>query len=97
MQSDTKPGIQFSLVPKMLYPLANIWAPSAYIVSFKLETDEELLLPKARQALERYQHHVCLNINHIPCCFEGFVTNEKFHPGRNCQLANHKEEMGHAS
>jgi phosphopantothenate-cysteine ligase len=58
MQSDTKPGIEFSLVPKMLKPLTNIWAPHAYIVSFKLETDEELLLPKARQALEKYQHNV---------------------------------------
>lgn len=58
MQSDIKPGIEFSLVPKMLRPLANIWSPAAYIVSFKLETDEGILLPKARQALETYQHDV---------------------------------------
>lgn len=58
MQSDTKPGISFSLVPKMLRPLANKWAPNAYIVSFKLETDPDLLSPKAKQALDRYHHHV---------------------------------------
>lgn len=60
MQSDRKPVIEFSLVPKMLLPLANIWAPNAFIVSFKLETDEDLLLPKALQALEKYQHDVSI-------------------------------------
>jgi hypothetical protein len=60
MQSDTKPGISFSLVPKMLDPLTSLWAPRGFIVSFKLETDEELLLPKAKQALNKYRHHVSL-------------------------------------
>lgn len=73
MQSDTKPGIEFSLVPKMLRPLANIWAPNAYIVSFKLETDEDLLLPKARQALVRYQHHVNFFFNNIYYFINPFV------------------------
>jgi len=60
MTSDAKPGIEFSLVPKMLRPLTNIWAPDAFIVSFKLETDEEKLQPKAEQALERYQHDIVI-------------------------------------
>lgn len=34
------------------------WAPEGYVVSFKLETDEDLLIPKARTALERYGHQV---------------------------------------
>ena len=59
MQSDAgRPGVIFSLVPKMLRPLVSKWAPHAYIISFKLETDADLLLPKARKALERYKHHV---------------------------------------
>jgi phosphopantothenate-cysteine ligase len=38
-------------VPKMLYPLKQVWARSAFVVSFKLETDGELLLPKAAGSL----------------------------------------------
>ncbi|GBP21551.1 Phosphopantothenate--cysteine ligase [Eumeta japonica] len=57
IQSDTgAPIIQLQLVPKMLAPLVNLWVPSAYVVSFKLETDENLLIPKARAALEKYKH-----------------------------------------
>ncbi|XP_013138052.1 PREDICTED: uncharacterized protein C4B3.18 [Papilio polytes] len=40
----------------MLAPLVSLWVPSAYVVSFKLETDENLLVPKARSALEKYKH-----------------------------------------
>ncbi|XP_026727174.1 phosphopantothenate--cysteine ligase [Trichoplusia ni] len=50
------PIIQLHLVPKMLAPLVNLWVPEAYVVSFKLETDENLLIPKARLALEKYKH-----------------------------------------
>lgn len=50
------PVIQLHLVPKMLAPLVNLWVPEAYVVSFKLETDESLLIPKARAALEKYKH-----------------------------------------
>jgi len=62
MQSDATPGILFSLVPKMLRPLTSIWAPHAFIVSFKLETDPELLLPKAQKALKTYNHDVSLEL-----------------------------------
>ncbi|XP_028026194.1 phosphopantothenate--cysteine ligase [Bombyx mandarina] len=50
------PVIQLQLVPKMLAPLVNLWVPEAYVVSFKLETDENLLVPKARAALDKYKH-----------------------------------------
>jgi len=53
-------GVLFSLVPKMLRPLTSKWAPNAYIISFKLETDTELLLPKAKKALERYNHNMVI-------------------------------------
>lgn len=35
-------------VPKMLPVLRHVWAPSCMIVSFKLETDESILLGKVR-------------------------------------------------
>ncbi|KAI8421219.1 hypothetical protein MSG28_008282 [Choristoneura fumiferana] len=59
MQSESgAPVIQLHLVPKMLAPLVNLWVPAAYVVSFKLETDESLLVPKAKAALEKYKHKV---------------------------------------
>lgn len=36
-------------VPKMLGVLRGSWAPEAYVISFKLETDESILVDKARQ------------------------------------------------
>jgi phosphopantothenate---cysteine ligase (ATP) len=36
----------------------NEWATQGFIVSFKLETDPSLLVPKARTALARYGHQV---------------------------------------
>jgi phosphopantothenate-cysteine ligase len=47
-------------VPKFLKRVVESWSPSSMIISFKLETDPELLLPKSRQALERYQHHLVI-------------------------------------
>lgn len=38
----------------MLGVLRHAWAPGAYVVSFKLETDEALLLSKAQGALDRW-------------------------------------------
>lgn len=58
MSSTTRPGITFELVPKMLRPLTSKWAPNAYIVSFKLETDNNVLLEKAQHALHKYNHSV---------------------------------------
>ncbi|KAI9296585.1 putative phosphopantothenoylcysteine synthetase [Neoconidiobolus thromboides FSU 785] len=52
--------ILMSKVPKFLKPLVHQWAPKAYIVSFKLETDPELLIPKARQSLKQYGHQLVI-------------------------------------
>lgn len=42
-------------VPKCLGMLRHKWAPvDTYIVSFKLETDEALLVPKSRKAISTY-------------------------------------------
>jgi hypothetical protein len=66
MQSGSgAPVIQLHLVPKMLAPLVNLWVPEAYVVSFKLETDENLLIPKARAALDKYKHKVMDNVSRV--------------------------------
>lgn len=52
------PNIQLQLVPKMLAPLVSLWVPHAFVVSFKLETDESILIAKARDSLNKYKHKV---------------------------------------
>ncbi|KAH3679581.1 hypothetical protein WICMUC_000914 [Wickerhamomyces mucosus] len=47
-------------VPKFLRRLVDSWAPGAMIASFKLETDENILLKKSRQALKRYNHQLVI-------------------------------------
>ncbi|XP_016188911.2 phosphopantothenate--cysteine ligase 1 [Arachis ipaensis] len=44
-------------VPKMLSVLRKDWAPVAFCISFKLETDSNILIKKARGALEKYNMH----------------------------------------
>lgn len=59
MQSgEGAPTISLQLVPKMLAPLVSLWIPNAFVVSFKLETDESLLIVKARTSLNKYKHNV---------------------------------------
>ncbi|XP_044728312.1 phosphopantothenate--cysteine ligase [Chrysoperla carnea] len=60
LQSEQPPNISLKLVPKMLSSVVNIWVPQAYVVSFKLETDENLLISKARQALVKYKHKLVI-------------------------------------
>ncbi|XP_011238687.1 phosphopantothenate--cysteine ligase isoform X1 [Mus musculus] len=50
--------ITMKMVPKMLSPLVKDWAPKAFVVSFKLETDPDIIISRARNALEVYQHQV---------------------------------------
>ena len=53
------------LVPKLLRPLVRHWCPNAFVISFKLETDESILLEKARFALNKYGHKLVIaNILH---------------------------------
>ncbi|XP_062192354.1 phosphopantothenate--cysteine ligase 2-like [Phragmites australis] len=51
-------NMQLSQVPKMLFNLRKHWAPSAFCVSFKLETDPNILLQKAEMALKKYGMNV---------------------------------------
>jgi hypothetical protein len=41
-------------VPKMLLALKSTWAPESYVISFKLETDPDLVIAKARGAIAKY-------------------------------------------
>ncbi|XP_073512907.1 phosphopantothenate--cysteine ligase isoform X2 [Phyllobates terribilis] len=50
--------ITMKMVPKMLSPLVKDWAQKAFVISFKLETDTEILIEKARKALATYRHQV---------------------------------------
>ncbi|KAK9744038.1 DNA / pantothenate metabolism flavoprotein [Popillia japonica] len=50
------PTISLQLVPKLLAPLVSLWVPQAFVVSFKLETDENILIAKARDSLNKYKH-----------------------------------------
>lgn len=48
--------LSLNMVPKILSPLVKDWAPKAFVISFKLETDATILLEKSRRALETYRH-----------------------------------------
>lgn len=56
IQSASGPlDMRLSQVPKMLSVLRNDWAPVAFCISFKLETDIDILLKKAESALRKYK------------------------------------------
>ena len=55
--------IQLDQVPKLLGKITAEWAPNAYVVSFKLETDRDILIKKAAGAIDNYSVSlVCANI-----------------------------------
>ncbi|CAD6228673.1 GSCOCG00006491001-RA-CDS, partial [Cotesia congregata] len=60
IQSSGPPNISLQLVPKILKPLVSLWVPKAFVISFKLETDENLLIKKARDALNNYNHNLVI-------------------------------------
>ena len=44
-------------VPKLVGRLKSEWCPKAYVVTFKLETDPNLLMTKAKKSIEKYKHN----------------------------------------
>lgn len=59
IQSSSGPmDMRLSQVPKMLSVLRKDWAPRAFCISFKLETDANILLQKAEIAMKKYEMHV---------------------------------------
>ncbi|KAJ2865992.1 Phosphopantothenate--cysteine ligase cab2 [Coemansia aciculifera] len=70
--------LHMNQVPKFLRPLVKNWVPQCFIVSFKLETDPELLGPKARHALEKYGHQVVVaNMLNTRKCQVWLFTKEE--------------------
>lgn len=56
IQSSAEPLVlTLQPVPKTLVLLTQHWVPKGYFVSFKLETDENILISKARRAIENYK------------------------------------------
>ncbi|EFO27215.1 DNA/pantothenate metabolism flavoprotein [Loa loa] len=52
--------LSLNIVPKILQKLVRDIVPKAFVVSFKLETDETVLVSKARQALQNYGHQLVI-------------------------------------
>jgi len=50
--------LRLKTTPKVLKILCEEWVPKAFVVTFKLETDPEILMKKARGALDSYGHQV---------------------------------------
>ncbi|GAA6027645.1 hypothetical protein JCM8097_007962 [Rhodosporidiobolus ruineniae] len=50
--------IEMDQVPKVLKTMVDEWSNAGFVVSFKLETDPTILIPKARAALQRYGHQI---------------------------------------
>jgi phosphopantothenate-cysteine ligase len=68
IQSSTEGlSLQLANVPKTLRTLVSEWCPAAFVVSFKLETDPELVIPKARRAIEKYGVHLVV-ANQLQVC-----------------------------
>lgn len=82
-------------VPKFLRRLVDSWAPIAMIVSFKLETDNTILIKKARTALERYNHQLVIgNLLQTRKYEVVFVTPDNEHWIRlSKDAAEHKVEI----
>eukprot|EP00730_Choanoeca_flexa_P012012 TRINITY_DN3033_c0_g1_i1.p1 TRINITY_DN3033_c0_g1~~TRINITY_DN3033_c0_g1_i1.p1 ORF type:complete len:311 (+),score=49.81 TRINITY_DN3033_c0_g1_i1:2-934(+) len=57
---DGKLTIRLTQVPKMLGLLVSEWADKSLVVTFKLETDPDLLAQKACGALESYGHDLVI-------------------------------------
>jgi len=55
IQSSSGLTLQLFQVPKTLHLLTSSWAPEAFVVSFKLETDENILISKAQAAIANYE------------------------------------------
>jgi len=58
IQSSEGLHLDLQQVPKLLGKLTTEWAPMAYCVSFKLETDSNQLVSKATGAIQKYKVHL---------------------------------------
>lgn len=63
IQSNQLDSLELSLkpVPKLIQFLKSQVCPDAFVVSFKLETDETLLIKKAQESLKKYGHDLVIS------------------------------------
>lgn len=81
ISSTSPPTISLQLVPKLLAPIVRLWVPEAYVVSFKLETDESCAISKATKALNNYKHNlVILNLLQTRKQDVTIITQENSYP-----------------
>ena len=76
----TGDGITLKLqnTPKMLTSVCNTWCPDAMVVSFKLETNPNILLAKAASAIKKYGVDVvCANVLGTHRQVVTLITQEK--------------------
>ena len=53
-------NIELKPVPKLLGYLKDSWCKSAFVISFKLETDANLLETKCKKSLQNYNHDIVI-------------------------------------
>lgn len=81
--------LKLHFVPKMLKLLTSEWARDAFIVSFKLETDEDVLFDKAMKAINKYHVHLVIaNVLHTRKDVVHVVSKDK------CPLTTIRREEG---
>lgn len=94
--------VKLDPVPKFLSKLVNTWAHGAMIVSFKLETDEKILIDKCKYALNKYNHQLVignlLDTKENEVIFIGKKFNDKISKnyGANTNLLIKNFELGNA-
>lgn len=63
IQSNRLDSLELSLkpVPKLIHFLKSEVCPDSFVVSFKLETDETILIKKAQESLKKYGHDLVIS------------------------------------
>ncbi|ORY41006.1 putative phosphopantothenoylcysteine synthetase [Rhizoclosmatium globosum] len=84
--------LELDQVPKILSPLVKEWAPRAFVVSFKLETDPSILISKAKTALARYSHQAVIgNILSTRKHHVILITNQE---EKDIRLTKEEQDLG---
>uniref|UniRef100_A0A5S6QD36 DNA/pantothenate metabolism flavoprotein C-terminal domain-containing protein n=1 Tax=Trichuris muris TaxID=70415 RepID=A0A5S6QD36_TRIMR len=85
--------LTLKLVPKILGALVTEIVRDAFVVSFKLETDPSLLIPKCKDALKKYSHQLVIgNMLQDRKIEVFFVTHDGVEPIRLRDMAAQENE-----
>ncbi|XP_068096648.1 phosphopantothenate--cysteine ligase [Hyperolius riggenbachi] len=93
IQSSSGPlQITMKMVPKMLSPLVKDWAPKAFVISFKLETNPQILIERAHKALDTYRHQVVVAniLDTLRTCVVIVTSNDE----ANLSITNEEDRSG---